>query len=910
MLLDMVSLVGAIVLMVLIVQLRGLAALPFSRVNARFVAASAPSAVADLYATAATELTELGFAPARWALVSSTVASPSPLRAVHVHAQAAAAVWLALPGAQAPHRLNVFFVTRLDDGRMLITQPFDCWFALFEDRCLTQSPAMPTLAEQWHAHCAFVGAHGRADAQAITTEGLLDFNNAWMECQRQQLIASGKLQPVDDDTAVPTLRFAWRLLRLAMRMPKAPADLAPVPPARIALFASRFEQIRQRSPRRSVEITLFAASVALFMALGALLWNASIAWMILVVVVIHELGHFLAMRAFGYRNVHMLALPLVGGVAIGQDVDPSAHRSAWMALMGPLPGIVIGWLLLASAFAGEWPDASSMITWATTFLLINYLNVLPIPPLDGGHVVQALLPPRRAWLEIGFIAIACSAGAWLAWTYDLTLLAVLALFQLFSLSARLRSQRALAALALSPPSRALARPFRLRAVAEALERTLGPAPIAKVRIEQTLEVLQRLDRRPMRAWQAAGVAVTLGALMVVPAAAMVVGVAFGGLGGIDGSADAQAAMARAQAVTTGFLAQAKDKSDSELVADLDASLGAAPSQPAATAAALEAAAARLGRPVPPALADLYRLHDGVEALNLAPIAELKTAASAIDELTQEIDLPTVYFDVETDAGDYTDQSIATARLREWLLIGAFEGDLLLFNPDPQAQPVQVLNLWLESPGGYVSVRDWLERRWVAEQSSRHFQQLVADRQTRFQRELQQADWPRLLAALDPPLPLAYRLLVDQPDAAAPASAASISAAEARLGHPLPPEYRELLALHDGVQALQLGSLAQVQVLDAETVADSTWMRELPRSTLAGVHLQAEAITLESGAQLSGCWSLGRNRSNRPGRLVYCPPGHALSGVIDLNTMARHADLRAYAIVRAAQVMASANPMVE
>ncbi len=316
-------------------------------------------------------------------------------------------------------------VTRLLDGETLITQAFDPYLKqLAVNNATVMVSAEPSIAGLWSAHCALIDSRGDTDPGGISDDGLLGFHTEWMEQQRQALIRAGSLRPINDDTALPSLAFAWTALRATLNAPKPPLDTQTVPPARVALLATLAERARTCSPSRSVEWTLFLISVALFMALGALLWDPITAWMILVVVVIHELGHYLAMRAFGYQNVHMMALPLVGGVAIGQDANPSAHRSAWMSLMGPLPGIVIGWAIAAAVIVGVWPDAlGSGWQWATIFLLLNYLNVIPVPPLDGAHVVKALLPPRQAWLEIGFIAIACVLGAIAAWMFDFVILA-------------------------------------------------------------------------------------------------------------------------------------------------------------------------------------------------------------------------------------------------------------------------------------------------------------------------------------------------------------------------------------------------------------------------------------------------------------------------------------------------------
>ncbi|HWS26506.1 MAG TPA: hypothetical protein VN259_08040, partial [Xanthomonadales bacterium] len=687
--LDLITLIGASALIVLIVQMRQIAALPFVRVRARFVAVAAPPALADLHAQAESELALLGFDKGRWVHLSAPDASIAPLRVVHVH-PSGAALWLFAPNLIAPNRLGAFFVSRLVDGRTLITQPFDCFFEIYAvDHALVQNTGAPSYAEQWAAHQALVATHGQADPGAVTEDALLAFNNEWMEAQRLALIARGALEPTSADSARPTLRFAWSALRAMRRMPKPPVSTEPVPAARIALLATQFERMRERSPARSIELTLFAFSVVLFMVLGAVLWDLATAWMILVVIVIHELGHFLAMRAFGYRNVHMMALPLVGGVAIGQEVNPSAHRSAWMSLMGPLPGIAIGWGILIAMWTGLWPEDADPMSWAMMFLLINYLNVLPVPPLDGGHVVQALLPARRAWLEVGFIAIACTIGAWLAWQFDFVLLAIIALLQLLTLGGRLQAQRALAHLATQPPAAGLARPLRLKVVAQALDTLLGPAKIGKERVAQVHDVLQRLDRRPMRGWQTLAVGLTYAALLVVPVAGVIATFAFKDSTGAYDSPEAQTAAAEQQATTAAIEASAKTMSSETLLAEVIAAADWAPAPPAGVSPAqLQAAAERIGAPLPEALAELYRAHDGIEALGLGPIDTLRVVGSRLDQWFAIWESPTL--DVElVGVDDGPMQKVEIAALKSWLLIGGDEdGQSLLFNPGASAQDMQ------------------------------------------------------------------------------------------------------------------------------------------------------------------------------------------------------------------------------
>ena len=158
------------------------------------------------------------------------------------------------------------------------------------------------------------------------------------------------------------------------------------------------------------------AFTVLFWMLGFALADIGI---LVVVLFIHELGHFLAMRLFGYTDTHILFVPF-GAVAMGQK----AHRKAWQEyivfLAGPLPGIVIGvgliaWLLLRHQNIVS--EQSPLFMFALMSLAINYINLLPIYPLDGGRILQLLLlqryPKGQFYFYMAGLAILIVAMIWL-----------------------------------------------------------------------------------------------------------------------------------------------------------------------------------------------------------------------------------------------------------------------------------------------------------------------------------------------------------------------------------------------------------------------------------------------------------------------------------------------------------------
>lgn len=132
-----------------------------------------------------------------------------------------------------------------------------------------------------------------------------------------------------------------------------------------------------------------------------------------VIVLVHELGHVAAASAYGWKITAVKLLPF-GGVA---ETDDGGHapvrQEAAVAIAGPLQN---GWMALASWCLGEWgvmdPEWSRYLIEANA--MIGLFNLLPILPLDGGRLLQALcglvLPYRRtlewgAWISICFSGV-------------------------------------------------------------------------------------------------------------------------------------------------------------------------------------------------------------------------------------------------------------------------------------------------------------------------------------------------------------------------------------------------------------------------------------------------------------------------------------------------------------------------
>jgi Zn-dependent protease len=180
-------------------------------------------------------------------------------------------------------------------------------------------------------------------------------------------------------------------------------------------------------PMTRVSLTLFAAGAASF------IWMSGV-WpgvALLAILMLHELGHVLAMRAYGDRTSAFYLVPFMGGVAIGQKPLTSDWQLVIMVLAGPFAGLLtaLGALALFHATANDWFAAVAVMA-----AIINLLNLVPIPILDGGQVMFALLRryvPHNVlhWIGIMLMFAGAALAAWLGSTMMMVLFGLLAVAQ-------------------------------------------------------------------------------------------------------------------------------------------------------------------------------------------------------------------------------------------------------------------------------------------------------------------------------------------------------------------------------------------------------------------------------------------------------------------------------------------------
>lgn len=129
----------------------------------------------------------------------------------------------------------------------------------------------------------------------------------------------------------------------------------------------------------------------------ALLFPFGFAVGLVVMLLIHELGHVIAARQKELPVSAPLFIPFMGALITMKQHPRDATTEAYVAIGGPVLGTIGA---LAAFFMGIVWDNELLIVIANVGFFLNLINLLPIHPLDGGRIATAVT--RWLWL-VGLI---------------------------------------------------------------------------------------------------------------------------------------------------------------------------------------------------------------------------------------------------------------------------------------------------------------------------------------------------------------------------------------------------------------------------------------------------------------------------------------------------------------------------
>jgi Zn-dependent protease/ribosomal protein L37AE/L43A len=135
---------------------------------------------------------------------------------------------------------------------------------------------------------------------------------------------------------------------------------------------------------------------------SSLFWNVLEYLTLFLIVLLHEFGHSLACRQVGGKANQIILWPM-GGIAFVSP-PPRPAATLWSIAAGPLVNVallpLLSLLWYGAALLGweaSFPDGYAFVRtiWGINLGLAIF-NLLPIYPLDGGQILQALL-----WFFLG-----------------------------------------------------------------------------------------------------------------------------------------------------------------------------------------------------------------------------------------------------------------------------------------------------------------------------------------------------------------------------------------------------------------------------------------------------------------------------------------------------------------------------
>lgn len=358
--------------------------------------------------SAADALVALGFVYQQtWQADSMAVFAEPELRYfdLYFHAEQGAFAQVLISEAPEPGRVvNCVFSTSTADARYLTL-----------NRCL-------------HLHFPYPPGWHAADAQADSLAAVWAFHlqrlpaaprlteqteASHFAAQESEMLGHwqsiGWLVPVREAwrlTALGAWRFVRQVLAGNRRIAQLPALQNPES-TDIRILADRLAWAAQERSLRAMAAPLREKYLWFFISgafgLGAFAWLTSwhSAGLLMAVLLFHEFGHALAMRFLGYQQLGVLVLPFLGAVATGRKDDAGPWQRLLVLLAGPLPGLLLAALLIGLGYARS-GEPAWLIELLVMLVLLNWFNLLPLTPLDGGQIVDTFVFARRPRLRFGF----------------------------------------------------------------------------------------------------------------------------------------------------------------------------------------------------------------------------------------------------------------------------------------------------------------------------------------------------------------------------------------------------------------------------------------------------------------------------------------------------------------------------
>ncbi len=146
-----------------------------------------------------------------------------------------------------------------------------------------------------------------------------------------------------------------------------------------------------------IKVLATAGTALVSVAAYSVLWGWSFALGFVLLILLHEMGHVIALRREGIPASAPMFIPFMGAVIGARSLGDNALAEARVGLAGPLLGSLAAG---AVALAGAAAHSDFLEALGYTGMLLNLFNLLPVVPLDGGRAMAAMTP----WMWLAGLA--------------------------------------------------------------------------------------------------------------------------------------------------------------------------------------------------------------------------------------------------------------------------------------------------------------------------------------------------------------------------------------------------------------------------------------------------------------------------------------------------------------------------
>lgn len=151
------------------------------------------------------------------------------------------------------------------------------------------------------------------------------------------------------------------------------------------------------------KLALSFGSMLIMVAVETKRYGLPMAVGFVLLIFVHEIGHYLTARKSGLNVSMPIFIPFLGAFIAMKDMPKNVEIEARVAIAGPIVGSV-GALICLGAYALTGSRMMLLLTYVG--LILNIFNLIPINPLDGGRVISALSP--KMWI-VGIVMMTASA---------------------------------------------------------------------------------------------------------------------------------------------------------------------------------------------------------------------------------------------------------------------------------------------------------------------------------------------------------------------------------------------------------------------------------------------------------------------------------------------------------------------